>query len=475
MNYQESVEYIQALGHEMLAMRPGLERIERILERLGDPQKTYPAVIVAGTNGKGSVAAMIDAILRAAGIRTGLFTSPHLVRPEERLQVDGSPISEASFAAVATPISDSVEALFKQGRIASRPSFFEFFAAMAFEHFRQQRVDLAILEVGMGGRLDATNAAPAFLTVITPIDFDHEQHLGDTLPAIAAEKAATIKPGCRVVVSPQHAEAMEVIEKHCLALGIEPLYIGQPGGTAAVERRCDRDGHRLVDLSTTEGRIESVLVGLRGPHQVVNANTAVEACLELRRLDFDISELEIREGLASVRWPGRLELLIPEGSSWPSAEQPPARPLFDGLCLAQESARKEVAVSTSLPPIMLDGAHNPSAARALRAALDEIRPPSLTLLFGIMKDKRIDQIAHELFPLADTRILTRIADPRAADGSDLRAIADGYGPWIWADRPVDGLKRAVEATPASGIIVVTGSLYLVGEVKRLLGQEGRGV
>ncbi len=465
-------------------MRPGLERISKILDRLGHPEETYSSIIVAGTNGKGSVAAMIEAALRSASIRAGLYTSPHLVRPEERICVGGSAISEKEFARTATRIINAVEHLLSDGEITTPPSFFEFLSAMAFDYFRDQRVELAVLEVGMGGRLDATNAAPAFLTVVTSIDFDHEKHLGITLQEIAGEKAATIKPGCHAVVGPQSPEARAVVLERCHRVGVEPVLMEREG-RGAIVKCVDQDGHRLIDLPTSEGLIEGVTLGLRGAHQVENAIAAAEACIQLRALGWNVSEANLREGLAAVKWPGRLELLAPRNGTWPVEERGSAGQILGQECLLGVTVSREKqtgngeggqarACRTRGPALLLDGAHNPAAARVLRASLEELRPPHLTLLFGVMRDKKIDAIVRELFPLADQRVLTRVDDERAADLSVMQNLADKYGEFTWSETPEEALRAAIEMTSADGLICVTGSLYLVGAVKALLQEQERG-
>lgn len=346
------------------------------------------------------------------------------------------------------------------------PSFFEFISAMAFDYFRAKEVQIAILEVGLGGRLDATNAAPPFLTVVTSIDYDHEKHLGDTLEQIAGEKAATIKRGCRAVIAAHRPEVRKVMAERCRSTGTEPIWITPEGKSTALERRIDRDGHRSFDLVTTRGRLEGVTLGLRGAHQVQNAVAAAEACSELRLLGFTICEDDIRKGLAAVEWPGRLELLLPQGDDRRYVACASAGEFFGSPCLLDGDASSPSQWQREGPAILLDGAHNPAAAKALRAALREFEPEHVTLVFGAMQDKKIAAMANELFSVSELRVLTRVDDPRAADRSMLEPIAEPFGKLIWARSAEEAIKCAIRETPSDGLICVTGSLYLVGEAKR---------
>jgi dihydrofolate synthase/folylpolyglutamate synthase len=430
MNYSESMAYLTWLGHEVRGLKFGLEKIARLMAECGDPQRRYPSVIIAGTNGKGSVAAMLDAVLRMGGWRVGLYTSPHLVEVEERIKVDGEPIPRSEFAAGATRIRQLAERLVSQGVIEALPSYFEFVTAIGLEYFAHREIDLAILEVGLGGRLDATNIVPPFVSVVTAIDIDHEEYLGSTLASIAAEKAAIIKPGSHAVIGRQPPDALEVLLRHCHACRVAPVLAVGNVEILAVQP----DGRFSFRYRTTSGRVHEIRLGLRGRHQIENALAVLEALEILSRLGFSVSEEALVRGLENVFWPGRLEIVADHAGA----------------------------------PILFDGAHNTAGARVLRQYLEEFGRHPLTLVFGVMRDKRIEEMAAELFPLADTIIVTRMADERAADASRLADVASRFGAPIQAETVSRALERARTLTPPDGLICATGSLYLVGEAKRAL-------
>src|SRR6266404_93898 len=368
MNYEESLRYLYALGHEVLAAKYGLENITLLLEKLDNPERSFKSVIVAGTNGKGSVAAMIDSIARAAGHRCALFTSPHLVRIEERVQVDGEDIGESDFARLASRVRESSEELVALGRLEAAPTFFEQVAAIALSYFQESGAALAVLEAGLGGRLDATNAVDRVLSVVTSIDLDHQNILGNTIEEIAGEKAAIIVPGARALIGRQtHQSAVEVLMRRCLETSVLPIFANAPAQVEAGER-----GRLTFDYESSHTFYAGVALGLLGRHQVDNAAAAIEAAEILNESGFAVTRENIIEGLRDVRWPGRLEMIEDH------------------------------------PSVLLDGAHNPAGARALRAYLDEFWPGAITLLFGAMGDKDIDRMAGELFDAARTVVLTRV-------------------------------------------------------------------
>jgi dihydrofolate synthase/folylpolyglutamate synthase len=434
VNYGETLAYLEWLGHEQLRARFGLEKIRRLLAELGDPHTAYPSIIIAGTNGKGSTAAMVEAILRQAGLRTGLYTSPHLVRVEERMRVLGREIAPRDLAALATRVRAASEALRERGEIDAPPTYFEFLTAIGFAYFREMGIQIAVLEVGLGGRLDATNVVPPFLSVITSIDIDHEQYLGSTIASIAREKAMIIKPGARAVIARQHPEARAVIRARCQECAVSPVWAEE-----AVEiLGSTPDGRFAFAYRAASGELRSVRLRLRGRHQIENALAAIRAAEVLREMGYAISDDAIRRGLESVAWPGRLEIVGP-----------------------------------SSPVLLLDGAHNTAGARTVRAYVEEFGRRPLTLVFGAMRDKRIAEMAAELFPVADVLILTRVSDERAAPLEQLWAETADLRRRL--DRPVEAvepaaaaLERAWERTPSEGMICVTGSLYLVGEAKKWL-------
>lgn len=431
MNFADATQYLYGLGHETLAMKLGLRNTELLLERLGNPQTSFESVQIAGTNGKGSTAIVLDAICRAAGIRTGLFTSPHLVSIRERIKIDGQEISEERFANFATIVRTAADALVSDKVLPALPTFFEHVTAIALLAFRDAGVKLAILETGLGGRLDATTVVGAPTVAITPIALDHQQYLGETLEEIAAEKAAIIRPGVTAIVGPQVPAALEVILKRCLECKVVPSV----NDCTTIIESVTNDGRFIVSFETATARYERVVPGLRGKHQVVNSAIAVRLAESLRGHEFDISHAHIVEGIQTVKHAGRLELV------------------------------------ESSPPLLLDGAHNPSGAQALREFLDEFTKQPLTLIFGAMKDKGLEEIAAILFPAAAQLVLTGPENARAASIDRLKALADEIvapEKIIVTTSAGEALRHARETTPSDGLICVTGSLYLVGEIKALL-------
>lgn len=411
MNFREAEAYLLSLGNEVLAMKLGLENITKLLAALGNPQNEYLKIQVAGTNGKGSVCAFLESICRQANIRTGLTTSPHLVSMTERVRIDGIDISEVEFARFATKVREVSEDLVNKDELENVPTYFEQVTAIALLAFAEAKVELAILETGLGGRLDATTATEAEVIAITRIDFDHQKILGETLAQIAAEKAAIIRSDSKVVVGDQFPEAMAVIERVCADAGVAPAFAS--------------------DLQTDS--LEGINLGLAGRHQIENAKVAILLAEALRKY-FDIDPDSISIGLENARHPGRLE--------------------FHGRFL-------------------LDGAHNVGGAKALREFLDENIDRPITMIFGTMKDKEIYEISSLLFPAATEMILTKPESPRSAEPSEIRTtLNDNFlGRPHMSESVAEALQLAEQISPPNGIIVVTGSLYLVGEAKKLLDSQ----
>jgi dihydrofolate synthase/folylpolyglutamate synthase len=432
MNFDESINYLFSLGHEVLAAKYGLEGISTLLQSLGDPHLSFDSVLVAGTNGKGSICAMLDSIARESGLRTGLYTSPHLIRIQERIRVAGSDISQTHFARLASRVRQAAETLVAQNKLAAPPTFFEQVTAIAFCWFAEQAVSLAILEVGLGGRLDATNVVQPMVSVLASIDFDHQNLLGTTIEEIAAEKAAIIKPGAGAVIGRQpHNDAVEVFMRRCLEADVLPAFVNEPAVIAVSEQ-----GLVTLDYESAQSTYTGVSAGLRGRHQQYNAAAAIETAEALQQRGKAISREAILTGLRLVKWPGRLELI------------------------------------DDRPPILLDGAHNAAGARALRSYLDEFCRVPITLVFGAMKDKDIEAISRELFDAAKTIVLTKVRDPRAATGPLLAGPAlVGSSNIIFTETVRQALSWARSVTPPDGLVCVAGSLHLVGEMKRLLEEE----
>ena len=440
MNFQQALAYLLSLGHETLTIKLGLENTNTLLSALGDPHRQFPSVQIAGTNGKGSTAVMLDSICRQAGIRTGLFTSPHLISITERICINGSQISEDQFAQTTTRVRATAENLVTQGRLATIPTFFEHITAIALLAFAEGNVDLVILETGLGGRLDSTTAAAAEIVGITPIAMDHEEYLGHSLGEIAAEKAAIIRPGVSAIIAPQTASALDVILEQSKRCGVKPGLINdnQPQITAV-----GTDGRLCIDLQTEKHRYRSVQLALRGRHQVVNAAMAITLAEELRKRGFAVSHEAITRGVETAEHSGRLELW--EGS----------------------------------PQVLFDGAHNPAAALALRGYLDEFVDRPITMIFGAMQDKALEEMTALLFPRADEVILTKLDSPRSASLETLMAAA----PKDFEPARLHQMKSVPEAwglasqiTLPDGLICVTGSLYLVGatqEYRRRVARASR--
>jgi dihydrofolate synthase / folylpolyglutamate synthase len=393
MNYTEALNYLYARGHELETMNLGLSRIEALTAAAGFPQRQYPAVLIAGTNGKGSTAAMTFAIAQAAGLRVGLYTSPHLVEITERIRLADAhgtrDIRPDEFAHYATEVRRLGERLIAAGTLASVPSLFEQITMLAFLYFAEQKIDLAVLEVGLGGRLDATNVSAPVVTAITPIDYDHQRHLGYTLPEIAGEKAGIIKPNVPVIVAPQQPEAWRVLQARAQALEAPLTAIEEELGAAplfevtAENGAADTAGFGLCRLHYLHRQKHyEVRLGLRGRYQVTNALTAIHIAEALQQAGFPVTSEHIQRGLAEAQWPGRLELLT----------------------LAEGQA-----------PLLLDGAHNPAGARVLRDFLTEFcwRIP-VTLLFGVMNDKPFGEMEEILLPAATRVIAARVNNPRSA-------------------------------------------------------------
>jgi dihydrofolate synthase/folylpolyglutamate synthase len=414
-------------GLEKLGIKFGLENIRTVCASLEHPETAWPSVIVAGTNGKGSVSAMVEAGLRAGGLRTGLYTSPHLVRLEERFAIDGAPVATAMMIEAAGTVQQAVARLRATGGLATEPTFFEVTTAVAFEVFRRAGVDFAVLEVGLGGRFDATNVAAPRAAAITTIDLDHERFLGNTVAEIAGEKAGVIKGGMRVVVGETKREAVEVIARACRERGA--VMVPAADGVKANVLRLD-GGRPIVALETPVRRYGTLRLSLRGRHQVRNAVVAVRLLEELAGVGLALAPDAIAAGVTGVRWPGRLDLLEDD----------------DGRT------------------VLCDSAHNPAGAAVLAEYLREVYPGKLPLVFGIMRDKQVAGTLKPLLDAASHLVLTRAHTERALDPEALADAARRAG-WravveIEPD-PIRAVERAWNHAPE---VCAAGSIFLVGEV-----------
>src|SRR5262249_48469245 len=367
-----------------------------------DPQVKFPAVHIAGTNGKGSTAAMTARIVQAAGFRVGLYTSPHLVSITERIRINGVEIAPDDFARLATNVRAASERLVDEHILPAPPTFFEQVTMIGYLYFAERKLDLAVLEVGLGGRLDATNICEPVVTAITPVGFDHQKYLGDTLASIAGEEAGIVKPGAPVGVAPPSGEATDTSVSRGEEMNAPMIVTSDPFDVEAASD-CENVGRYRFRYRATLDEY-ALRLGLRGRHQITNAVVAIHIAEQLRVAGFDIPQSAIVEGLNNAEWPGRLEMIRP---------------------------------SPSQAPLLLDGAHNAAGARALRDFLDEhFRSTPLTIIFGVMADKAIGEMGAVLFPAANQVIVTKIASPRAAEPS---AIAEA------SHRDVISIENAGEA------------------------------
>jgi dihydrofolate synthase/folylpolyglutamate synthase len=466
MLYTEAVDRLQALGAE-LHTAPGqprrkfeLTQMRTLMAALGDPQRQFRSVLIAGTNGKGSTASTLASILAASGLCTGLYTSPHLVRVNERIQiltrtpgtahqVTDSLIPDDDFSRHLEAVIHAAERLVSEGRLPGPPSFFETVTAMAFLHFAAAKVDMAVLEVGLGGRLDATNIVEPVLSIITDISLDHTEWLGHTIAEIAREKAGILRQNGVLITLPQHSEANQAIGEAAMALNVRAISATEalPYVTHTVT---DTHNHYFVDIpgeDNKDGLEIAVDSPLAGQHQQRNIALAISAALELRNMlgpaisnhySYDIDAESIAAGIRQTRWPARLEKLTRNDRS-----------------------------------ILLDVGHNPAGAWTLRAALAaEKRPPhNLSfgcLIFGCLDDKPVEELAQILFPLFEQVLLVAVPSPRAASGARLLAAAQSVGATATLE---PDLASALSAS-ASQNAVITGSVYLVGEARPLLLAEG---
>lgn len=409
---------------ERFGMKFGLATMARLCDALGHPERAFPSVLIAGTNGKGSVTAMVETALRAAGHRTARYTSPHLVRLEERFVIGGREVEPAALDAAAARLQATIEALMRDGTLDAPPTFFECATAIAFELFSQAAVDVAVLEVGLGGRLDATNIVTPLAAAIVSIDFDHEAQLGSTLASIAGEKAGIVKPGVPLVCGAVPDEALDVIARVCREQRA-PLM------RADLDVRVTAAGPDALNIASGRVTLDGVRLALRGAHQIRNARVAVGLVDALDARGIRVDGPSMRRGLTHTDWPGRLEALEHQGCR-----------------------------------ILLDAAHNPAGARALAAYLRERVPGGVTLVFGAMKDKAVGEMLAALADVAREIVCTTAPTPRAMPAA---AIAEAARPLhasvIVEPDPIEALTRACRGV---GTVVVAGSIFLIGPIRDMV-------
>jgi dihydrofolate synthase/folylpolyglutamate synthase len=477
MSYAAAVDHLYARGLE-LSPEPAaprgkfdLEHMRILARTLGDPQNSFPSILIAGTNGKGSTASTLASILRAAGYRTGLYTSPHLSRVNERIQIDGAPISDDDFARLYFQVDTAAEQLVSAAKLPHHSSFFETLTALAFLYFAEQKAEIAVLEVGLGGRLDATNIVSPLLSIITDISLDHQEYLGSTIAEITREKAGILRNHGILITLPQHPEANQAIGEAAATLDLHaisaaqyiphtPVLQNRPQSTIPGEAESKDLRSNLLPRNrytvTLAGQVLHVDSPLIGQHQQRNIALAIAAVKSLRNpigyndpksnyKSYKISNQAIEEGIRDTCWPGRLEL---------------------------------IDLPTSAP-ILLDVAHNPAGAWTLRAVLAQL-PEDLprTLIFSCLRDKDLREMTQILLPLFDSSSSDRphdhilfapISSPRAASLEELAAAAAALEiPASTAPSVAEALAEARRITPANGLIVATGSVYLIGELRTLV-------
>ncbi len=442
MNFAESIEYLYNLGYELSVKKFGLENTLKLLKRLENPEKNYLKIQIAGTNGKGSTCAFLEAICVSAKIKVGKYTSPHLVSITERISVDGVEISEEKFAEHATRVRKVSEKLVETGELETVPTFFEQVTAIALLAFAKENVEIAILETGLGGRFDATTAARAEIVGITPISLDHQNILGNSLTEITREKAAVIREDTEIIVAKQPAAARDVIFKRCAELGISKQLmrnlqsrISSGGGLLKTpdKIKISKLMYPTVSVKIDEYKSKQFKISLPGKHQAQNAKLAFHLAEVLQERGFVISDANLIEGLQTAKHKGRLEF-------------------YENF--------------------LFDGAHNISGAKALREFLDEFIEQPITMIFGAMKEKDLTEIGEILFPVSERLILTKPENPRAMEVAELAKFVPkefNKDNVYQIENAADALEKAQKITGKYELILVTGSLYLIGEVQKIIG------
>ncbi|MCJ7750851.1 MAG: bifunctional folylpolyglutamate synthase/dihydrofolate synthase [Armatimonadetes bacterium] len=439
MIYEEAVSYLESLidyertpAGAAAARVWNLDRMRYMLEQFQNPHLSLRCLHIAGTKGKGSTAAMAASILTAAGCRIGLYTSPHLVSFRERIRIDGTMIPEADVVDLVEATMPAIESM-RAGAVGM-PSFFEAYTLLGILYLTQQQVDIAVMETGLGGRLDATNVVSPIACALTRIGRDHTQELGDTIAEIAREKAGIIKPGVSVVSGPQSPEVVEVFQEVCLERGAQLLVVGEPPAPRLLETRPDK-AHQMMTIQGRERLYADLKCPLLGAHQAENAALAIGLVEIAEEHGIEVGEDAIRKGIASVRWPGRFQVV------------------------------------SKRPYIILDGAHDEVGAAALAKTIESVLPGRrVILVLGTGSDKDGDAIAAHLCPVADAVIATASSSPRALDAYELQRLVFRRCKHTSAYTPVSAaIRAAVDQARRNDVVVVTGSLYVVGEAMQALG------
>lgn len=426
MNHEQCLRYLDRI--QSLGIKFGLDNVRTVLSSFDNPHQDYPSLLVAGTNGKGSVCAMLAKILTLHGFRAGLYTSPHLVRVEERVRIGERIISSRSFCRLLTILKERIEELIASKRLPSPPTHFEHLTCLAFLYFKEKKVDMTVMEVGMGGRFDATNVVEPAVSVITTISGEHQKFLGESQAQIAFEKAGIMRPGVPVVCGVEEREAQETIKKGAEEMHA-PFYsvFAREGGFIA-----KKTGRGYSFVYRTDGEKYTFSPSLRGEHQGKNAAVAIAVASRLARNWRKLEKRKILEGIEKTRWEGRLEV-----------------------------------VSRS-PLVILDGAHNPEGAQALKKYIEDFLPSPLILIFAVMRDKEIAKISEILFPAAERVILTQFPYFRAASPEEIKAEAPGFQDRIVIEPDLSrALDLALQGAGSQGCVLIAGSLFLVGEIKKM--------
>ena len=426
MNYEQCLIYLDQIQN--LGIKFGLDNVRTILSSLNDPQKQYDSIHVAGTNGKGSVCAMLNQILMEHGFRPGLFTSPHLVTVRERIQISGQPIAEREFSGHLTRLRDTIEELIASKKLLSPPTYFEMLSCVAFLHFAKERVDMAIFEVGMGGRFDATNVVEPVVSAITTISPEHQKFLGETQAEIASEKAGIIKPGIPLVCGVEEKEAHATIRKKADEIGA-PFFAVFSKSRRLYTQKTSQNFRFEYNL---EKDVYTYTPSLKGEHQGKNAAVAIAIAGKLSEQGRPLEKARIIRGIEKARWPGRLEVV------------------------------------SENPRVLIDGAHNEEGAKALRKYIQEFIPSPRVLIFAVMRDKDISKLSEILFPLAQRVICTTFPYFKAASPEDILKKASQFRDRIVIQTDVDkAVQTALRLASSDGVIFVAGSLFLVGEIKKI--------
>jgi len=425
--YQQSLDYLYGL--ERFGMIFGLTQVSNILEAIGNPHKEIQAIHIGGTNGKGSTAAMIASVLQKEGYRVGLYTSPHLTRFTERIKVNGKEVDKEEVSQLTEWMKKKIE----EAAIAQPFTFFDFTTAMAFYYFKEKMVDLSVIEVGLGGRLDSTNVIDPLLSIITNISKDHEEQLGRSLLSIAREKAGIIKKGRPLITAVTQPHVLRLFSKICREKRSPLFRVGR-------DFRHERSEDGSFNYEGIHRKLWGLHLNLRGLHQIINATTALGALEVLEGLGYPVSIEAMVEGLREVEWPGRLEV----------------------VCQS--------------PKVILDGAHNPAGALVLKETLkEEFQYQHLILLIGMMKDKDIKSVLHHLVPLADYIILSRPHMERAASPQLLKQILGENGRNVEVIEDLyEAIEKGLSMVSGNDLFCITGSLYTVGEARAFFNPGGRG-